>query len=137
MCLKSTSFLSFSCSLSICLFLVSCRTISLPYLNIIVQTSVTWLGIARCYAIPINISIKNYYLAVYGLINVYDSQRDRLNSYIRAFKLILTNSIENGIVNTVTQADIWGSHMSLEMKWKVVWEYSSVFMPINTFPPLH
>lgn len=74
---------------------------------------------------------------MYILINVYDSQRGKVNSYIRAFKLFLTNSMKNGIVNTATQADIWGSHTSLEMRWKVVWECSSVTMSINTFTPLH
>lgn len=60
---------------------------------------------------------------MHDLINVYDSQRKRFNSFLRASKSILANSTENWIVNSDTQADMWGSHKSLEMRWEVVWEY--------------
>lgn len=68
---------------------------------------------------------------MYGLINVYDSQRERLNSYIRAFKLILTNFTENSIGETLQLELTYGGLVSLEMRWNVVWEYYSVSMSIN------
>lgn len=68
---------------------------------------------------------------VYSLINVYDPQRERLNSYIRAFKLILSNFTENSVVETLQLKLIYGGLESLEMRWNVVSEYYSVSMPIN------
>lgn len=55
----------------------------------------------------------------------------RENSYIRAFKLILTNSTENSIGETLQLKLTYEGLVSLAMRQNVVWKYYSISMPIN------